>query len=66
MTTQSVSGTLCTHGKDPKEMSPQLQQTEQGYLSELLLIHLLNNLKLMTACLSLSLCSGYVSSELNF
>lgn len=64
MTTQSVSGALCTHGKDPKETSPQLQQPEQGYLSELLLIHLLNNPKLMTACLSLlSLCD---SSELNF
>lgn len=50
-TTQSVSGALCTHGEDPKEMSPQLQQPEQGYLSELLLIHLLNILKLMTASL---------------
>lgn len=29
MTTQSVSGALCTHGKDPKEMSPQLQQTKR-------------------------------------
>lgn len=60
MTTQSVSGALCTHDKDPKEMSPQLQQPEQGYLSELL-IHLLNNPKLMTAYLSP--CSGYVTVQ---
>lgn len=49
--TQSMSGALCIHGKDPKEMSPQLQQPEQWYLSELV-IYLLSILKLMIARLS--------------